>query len=92
MKKSQRARATTPLTLNPADHGLTGAEFRVYKIIEKRHREGKTTTSGDVAKAWGGKNRSYTYRVIATLMKAELVEQYGQRYYRLAKQGESRNG
>lgn len=75
-------------TLNPAEHGLTGAEFAVYQIVEKRQAAGKTTTSGDVAKAWKGKNRSYTYRVLKSLMDKALLEQYSQRYYRLAKRKE----
>lgn len=79
--------------LNPADHALTGAENDVYKIVEARHRAGKTTTSGDVAKEWGGKNRSYTYRVLSALMRKELIEQYSQRYYRLLKpKKEGNNG
>lgn len=72
---------------SPADYGLTGAEFCVYQIVEKRHAGNKTTTSGDVAREWGGKNRSYTYKVLASLIVKGVVEQYSQRYYRLAKQG-----
>jgi hypothetical protein len=60
----------------------------VYKIVEKQQAQNLITTSGMVAKAWGGKNRSYTYKVLASLMVKGLIEQYSQRYYRLAKQKE----
>lgn len=75
--------------LNPAENGLTGAEHAVYNIVQERQKSGKTTTSGNVAEAWDGKNRSYTYRVLKSLIVKGLLEQYSQRYYRLAKRKES---
>lgn len=81
VKASKRRPA---LTLNPAEYGLTVAEFRVYEIVAFRQEQKRTTTSGDVARGWGGKNRSYTYRVLKSLIDKGLVEQYSQRYYRLA--------
>lgn len=43
-----------------------------------------TTTSGDLSKAWGDKERSYVYRVLKVLTDKGLVERYSQRYYKLA--------
>ncbi len=83
--KTVKKKRKPPHTLNPAENGLTGAEHEVYDIVQVRQDAGKTTTSGDVAAKWGGKNRSYTYRVLASLISKGLIEQYSQRYYRLAK-------
>lgn len=71
--------------LNPAQHGLTAAEDAAYQIVAKREAAMKTTTSGDVAEAWDDKNRSYTYRVLKSLIDKGLLEQYSHRYYRLKK-------
>ena len=87
MKKPTKSKALNGKRTNspnPAELGLTGAEHEVFQIVSKRQAAGKTITSGDVAAAWGGKNRSYTYRVLKSLMNKGLIEQYSQRYYKLA--------
>ncbi len=68
--------------LNPGKHKLTESESEVYKIIHARQAEGKTSTSGDVAKDWEGKDRSYVYRVLKALSDKKVVERYNHRYYK----------
>ena len=85
--KQRRAAPTKPRTVNPAEQSLTEAHYAVYCILSARQHEGKTTTSGDVAAEWGGKNRSYTYKVLKALIDKGLVEQYSQCYYKLTNRG-----
>jgi len=73
----------TKTTFNPAHLALTDAQHEVYRIVRDRQDRGLTTTSGDVAEDWGDKNRSYVYRVLKALTDKNLVERYGQRYYKL---------
>jgi predicted transcriptional regulator len=67
---------------NPAANKMTASESAVYKIIHKRQGKGETTTSGDVARDWDGKERSYVYRVLKGLTGKGLLERYNHRYYK----------
>ncbi len=67
---------------NAASVGLTEAENAVYRIVRERQRRNRTTTSGDVAVAWDGKNRQYVWRKLEALIEKGLIERYSGRYYR----------
>lgn len=83
MTKKANLKKKPTISHNPAQLGLTGAESEVLKIITNRQSKGLIIKSSDVAKA-RGTERSYTYRVIQSLIAKGLVEQYRQGHYRLA--------
>ena len=74
-----------PKSLNPAESGLTGAEYEVYNIVRARQAENETITTRYVSEEWGGKEMSWTWRVLRALMDKGMIEQYSGRFYRLAK-------
>lgn len=65
------------------DLGLTPAQFKAFEIVKKRSLKKLDTTIKDVAKAWGGKNRTYTSRTLKALIDKGLVERYSTRFYKL---------
>ena len=72
-------------SLNPAERGLTAAENAAYKVLRSMQGRGAVITSGSLAEAWGGKNRSYVYRILQSLISKSIVENYDSIFYRLAK-------
>jgi predicted transcriptional regulator len=60
---------------------LTAAEDKVFKIVSRRVENGKTVTTQDVSKSFGGKHRSYVYRILKRLIDKGLVTRYLTRYY-----------
>jgi len=70
------------MAVNPAKNSLTQAEHEVFKIVRDRQNRNKTTTSGDVAADWG-KDRTYVYRKLMSLIEKGLIERYSHLYYRV---------
>jgi len=68
---------------NPLDFCLTVVQADVLQIIAKRTKAGRITTRMDVSEALGGKDKSWTCRILRALIDKGLVERYEQRYYKL---------
>lgn len=83
MTNQQKKSQAKVLKINPAGLKLTAAQTQVLKILRGRQSMGLISTSTDVAKAWGDKDRSYTYRVLKSLIGKGLIENYSRRYYKI---------
>lgn len=68
---------------NPLDFCLTVVQAEVLQIIAKRTKAGRITTRMDISEALGGKDKSWTCRILRALIDKGLVERYEQRYYKL---------
>jgi len=68
---------------NPLDFCLTVVQAEVLQIIAKRTKAGRITTRIDISEALGGKDKSWTCRILRALIDKGLVERYEQRYYKL---------
>lgn len=68
---------------NPLDFCLTVVQAEVLQIIAKRTKAGRITTRIDISEALGGKDKSWTCRILRSLIDKGLVERYEQRYYKL---------
>jgi predicted transcriptional regulator len=68
---------------NPLDFCLTVVQADVLQIIAKRTKAGRITTRMDISEALGGKDKSWTCRILRALIDKGLVERYEQRYYKL---------
>ena len=68
---------------NPLDFCLTVVQAEVLQIIAKRTKEARITTRIDISEALGGKDKSWTCRILRALIDKGLVERYEQRYYKL---------
>ena len=68
---------------NPLDFCLTVVQADVLQIIAKRTKAGRITTRMDISEALGGKDKSWTCRIVRALIDKGLVERYEQRYYKL---------
>lgn len=68
---------------NPLDFCLTVVQADVLQIIAKRTKAGRITTRIDISEALGGKDKSWTCRILRALIDKGLVERYEQRYYKL---------
>lgn len=86
-EKSEPSTQSRRISLsNPAKLELTAAQAAVYKIVRSRQMRNKTTTSTNVTKDRGLKDRSSTYRVLKSLIELGLIETYAIKYYKLAEQ------
>lgn len=72
------------LKINASEFGLTEAQLKIYKAIEKRHRSYLITTRADIERDLGGLDKSWVCRILRILSSKGLVERYSQRYYRIA--------
>lgn len=68
---------------NPLDFCLTVVQAEVLQIIAKRTKAGRITTRMDISEALGGKDKSWTCRILRALLEKGLIEKYEQRYYKL---------
>lgn len=68
---------------NPLDFCLTVVQADVLQIIAQRTKAGRITTRMDISEALGGKDKSWTCRILRSLIDKGLVERYEQRYYKL---------
>lgn len=68
---------------NPLDFCLTVVQAEVLQIIAKRTKAGRITTRIDISEALGGKDKSWTCRILRALIDKGLVERYEKRYYKL---------
>lgn len=68
---------------NPLDFCLTVVQAEVLQIIAKRTKEARITTRIDISEALGGKDKSWTCRILRALLEKGLIEKYEQRYYKL---------
>lgn len=68
---------------NPLDFCLTVVQAEVLQIIAQRTKAGRITTRMDISEALGGKDKSWTCRILRALIDKGLVERYEQRYYKL---------
>lgn len=68
---------------NPLDFCLTVVQAEVLQIIAERTKYGSITTRLDISKSLGGKDKSWTCRILRALIDKGLVERYEQRYYKL---------
>lgn len=68
---------------NPLDFCLTVVQSEVLKIVARRTKAGRITTRLDISEALGGKDKSWTCRILRALLDKGLIEKYEQRYYKL---------
>jgi len=68
---------------NPLDFCLTVVQSEVLKIVARRTKAGRITTRLDISEALGGKDKSWTCRILRALLEKGLIEKYEQRYYKL---------